>query len=238
MGGFARADFEILWAEWDRDKFSEWSRLPKLKEIYRRMDDEDQALVGGVLIDWIDSGNPRQTSDALAMISAFEMTAALPVLRRSQERIEHETDPLAPYYRERLDRVIERLDHVRSLANARPAAESLTPARLEAMWARANREAQASKASNRVLDEMKDFYRRSEANDRAVVDGVLALWVVSGESAQRSDALALIDEFRVRSALPALKADRLRLAYSVGPAVPHDIEQLDRMIVGLDTGAD
>jgi hypothetical protein len=57
--------------------------------------------------------------------------------------------------------------------------------------------------------------------------------VLEGDERQRFDALALIDEFRIRSALSALEADLARLTDAVGPSVPTDRAKLERIISDL-----
>jgi hypothetical protein len=75
------------------------------------------------------------------------------------------------------------------------------------------------------------FYRHLDEEDRHVVDSVLASWVLDGDAARRFDALALIDEFEIRSALPALQAALARLAEVGRPSTPTDRTQV-RQIIG------
>jgi hypothetical protein len=103
----------------------------------------------------------------------------------------------------------------------------------EDLWARLDAEAQAAKFSHEALLRLTEFYRRLDQEDRRVVDEVLASWVLEGDERRRFDALALIDEFEIRSALPALQGHLARLADAVGPSVPTDRAKLERMIAHL-----
>jgi hypothetical protein len=80
---------------------------------------------------------------------------------------------------------------------------------------------------------LADYYRSIDDEDRRVVDEALASWVLGGDERRRFDALALIDEFRIRSALPALEEDLARLANAAGPSVPTDRAKLQRIIADL-----
>ncbi len=103
----------------------------------------------------------------------------------------------------------------------------------EDLWERFDAEAQAAKFSHEALLRLTEFYRGLDQEDRQVVDEVLASWVIEGDIRRRFDALALIDEFEIRSALPALQADLDRLADAVGPSVPTDRAKLERIIARL-----
>jgi hypothetical protein len=103
----------------------------------------------------------------------------------------------------------------------------------EDLWERFDAEAQAARFSHEALLRLTDFYRRLDEDDRQVVDEALASWVLEGDERRRFDALALIDEFGIRSALPALEEELARLADAVGASVPTDRAKLERIIAGL-----
>lgn len=103
----------------------------------------------------------------------------------------------------------------------------------EDLWERLDAEAQAAKFSHEAVLRLADYYRHLDDDDRRVVNETLASWVLEGDERRRFDALALIDEFRIRSALPALEADLARLTGAVGPSVPTDRAKLERIIADL-----
>lgn len=105
-------------------------------------------------------------------------------------------------------------------------------------WARLDAEAQANKSSHGALLRLIEFYRELDAQDRYVVDDMLAGWALDGDARQRFDALALIDEFRIRSALPAMRSGLARLEQATGPSVPSDRAKLERILRRLEASED
>src|SRR6266568_6862904 len=103
----------------------------------------------------------------------------------------------------------------------------------EELWERLDSDAQAAKFSHEAVLRLTNYYRSLDDEDRQVVNEVLVSWVLEGDERRRFDALALIDEFGIRSALPALEADLARLADAVGASVPTDRAKLERIIAGL-----
>jgi len=69
--------------------------------------------------------------------------------------------------------------------------------------------------------------------ERQTFDAVLGGWVLSDNESRRFDALALIDEYRIRRALPALEELRRRLDQSPAPGAPFEKAQVDRIIASL-----
>ncbi len=66
-------------------------------------------------------------------------------------------------------------------------------------------EAKALRDSYLALDRLHTLYRKLDSAERAMADQVLAEWALSDDEAVRFDALALIDEFKITNATPALK---------------------------------
>lgn len=103
----------------------------------------------------------------------------------------------------------------------------------ESVWEQFDAEAQAAKFSHEAVLRLADYYRRLDTDDKRVVDETLAFWILEGDERRRFDALALIDEFQITSALPTLEADLARLANTTGPSVPTDRAKLERIIAEL-----
>ena len=110
----------------------------------------------------------------------------------------------------------------------------LSVSEFDAFWEAFDRKAQEDKFSHQALLRLIAFYRSLDEEDQVVVDERLADWVGSDNVRKRFDALALIDEFGVRSALPALRADLRRLEHAEGPSIPSDRAKLLRIIDKLD----
>jgi len=110
----------------------------------------------------------------------------------------------------------------------------LTKDAFQALWDRFDREAQEHKFSQEAFLRLKAFYRQLDDDDRLVVNGVLPEWISQGDLRHRYDALALIEDFGIRSVLPTLKVERARLATADGPSVPFDRKELARIIAELE----
>jgi hypothetical protein len=103
----------------------------------------------------------------------------------------------------------------------------------ETFWARVSSEAVESKQSPMATIRLASFYRDLGDEDRAVVNEALADWVVNGDEAQRFDAVALIQEFEIRSTLAAMR-ERLATLREDGDG-PEGAERrkLERVVAAL-----
>lgn len=75
----------------------------------------------------------------------------------------------------------------------------------------ADREAQSRRDPYIALDRLHLLYLRFDDAARAMANQVLGEWVLSDDASKRYNAIALIRDFKVNSAAPALQqlADRL-----------------------------
>ena len=62
---------------------------------------------------------------------------------------------------------------------------------------------------------------------------VLAEWALSDDENVRFDALALIDDFKIASAAPALQELARRLASDGTPGAPYELKKVRRIISNL-----
>lgn len=94
----------------------------------------------------------------------------------------------------------------------------------------ASGQALANKQSQEALPEMYARYRALTPVERIVVDELLAEQLGSREENVRFDALAIVREFTISSALPALRvlADWLENQDSVG--APYEWAKVNRLI--------
>lgn len=116
----------------------------------------------------------------------------------------------------------------------RAAMSGLTRQAFEDRWLRLDAEAQENKFSHQALLRLIDLYASLGSKERAVVDEVLSHWVLAGNPRQRFDALALIDEFAIRAALPEVRAALEQVDRAKGPSVPTDRAKLERIVARLD----
>jgi hypothetical protein len=104
------------------------------------------------------------------------------------------------------------------------------------MWAyrqAADRDANALKESNLAWDWLRSLYRKFDAEERKLADQVLSEWTLSDDDNVRYDALVLIGEFRIMSALPALQKLSARLRGSKAPGAPYELQKVDRILKDL-----
>lgn len=96
--------------------------------------------------------------------------------------------------------------------------------------------ARASKMSQEAWLKLSARYAALSPEDREVVDGVLAEWVLSEDEGLRSDALFVISENAVGSAVPALRVLAQRLEETDEPGAPYEWAWVNRTIGILTTG--
>jgi hypothetical protein len=97
----------------------------------------------------------------------------------------------------------------------------------------ADEEAISLKDSYLALDRLHALYRRLDAEERQMADQVLAEWALAEDEKVRFDALALIADFRIRSAEPALQNLMRRLAASAAPSAPYELSKVNRILAIL-----
>lgn len=83
------------------------------------------------------------------------------------------------------------------------------------------------------IAQLSALYRRLGTDDQAVVDGLITADLNSDDSGMRYDAMWLIREFKIRSAIPVLQTLATRLASSSEVGAPFEIEKIERLIGAL-----
>jgi len=101
---------------------------------------------------------------------------------------------------------------------------------MELYWRAIDEEAKELKESYLALDRLRARYQMFDSVDRSMADQVLAEWVLSDDEGMRFDALALVDEFKIVSATPALRKLRRRLTSSSAPGAPYELQKVDRIL--------
>ena len=94
-------------------------------------------------------------------------------------------------------------------------------------------EARSLKDSYLTLDRLHTLYERFNSEERAMANEVLHEWALSDDERVRFDALALIDDFKISSAVPALKALADRLVSSSAVCAPFELHKVDRILKDL-----
>jgi len=96
--------------------------------------------------------------------------------------------------------------------------------------AQASARAEANKQSQDALLALFARYRALSDEERPVVDRLLAEQVESFDENVRFDALATIREFKIASALPALRSLADRLEAQDSPGAPFEWAKVNRLI--------
>ena len=89
----------------------------------------------------------------------------------------------------------------------------------------------ALKDPQQVTVQLSRAYARSDAEQQRVIHDVLRKWLLSDDEARRFDALTIVEEHKVRSAMPALRGlqDRLEREQA-SPGAPYEWAWVNRVI--------
>jgi hypothetical protein len=98
---------------------------------------------------------------------------------------------------------------------------------------RIDREARERRDSQSALFELFDLYDRLAGEDQKQIDQLMADWVVSDEEDLRFDALALIREKRITTAIPALQTLLVMLLGSRTASAPYEADKVRSIIKSL-----
>jgi hypothetical protein len=102
----------------------------------------------------------------------------------------------------------------------------------EAYWQAVHQEANEFKDPHIAQKRMYALYRKLDAEERAMADQVLAEWVLL-EDSRNFVTLALIEDFKIASAAPALAQLARRYASSLAPGARYELEKVNRIIAEL-----
>lgn len=95
-----RADMQSFWERVDREADAAKDSQSAQGELLRYVNDlpkADRAAGEQIIVEWLRSTDDRQSFDALHVVYALNLTAALPVLRSLADECEIRTDAAAPY---------------------------------------------------------------------------------------------------------------------------------------------
>lgn len=105
--------------------------------------------------------------------------------------------------------------------------------KMHQFWESTNREALEVKESYLALDRLHSLYRSLDPSERDLAGQVLAEWVRSDQEAKRFDAVALIREFEIGRAVPALRQRADELRRSDDPGAPFEREKVEGLLADL-----
>ncbi len=98
--------------------------------------------------------------------------------------------------------------------------------------------AMANKQSQDAVLAMAGRYRSLSDSDRAIVDALLAEQLTSEDETVRFDAIALIADFKISSALPALRRLADWLESQPFPGAPYEWAKANRLIGQLASASE
>jgi hypothetical protein len=81
-----------------------------------------------------------------------------------------------------------------------------------------------------ALERLHTYYQKLEPAERMLAAQVLAEWATADDEAVRFDAAALIRDFKIVDAKPALERLAQRLECSTNPGAPFELEKVKQII--------
>lgn len=103
--------------------------------------------------------------------------------------------------------------------------------------AEARRLVDAGRQPYAPIEQLSALYRQISDDERTIADGLIALDLDSEDSGVRYDAMWLIREFGIASAVPALRRLATHLASSAEVGAPFELDKVERLIREI-TGAE
>ena len=91
-------------------------------------------------------------------------------------------------------------------------------------------EAKSFKDPYIALNGLRTLYKKFDEDERLMADQVLGEWVLSEDEGLRFDALVLIDDFNIVTAIPILQRLTNRLSLGITPSAPYELKKVNRII--------
>jgi hypothetical protein len=104
---------------------------------------------------------------------------------------------------------------------------------MESWWADTDARELARKRSQGVLFDLIAKYESFDSRDRSLADQVVCEWTTSTDDRKRFDALAMIDHFHIRSAIPQLRALESEIAKKRDHEAPYELAKVRRILERL-----
>lgn len=110
--------------------------------------------------------------------------------------------------------------------------------RLESWWSERDAAAIASKDSSRATRELNAAIAEMEPDERRCAEQVIAEWLLSNDEGRRFDALAVVRDLEIQSAVPALRELEARLGGSGEPGAPFERNKVRDLLTAWGVGAE
>jgi hypothetical protein len=97
----------------------------------------------------------------------------------------------------------------------------------------AESDAKSFKDATIALEGLRALYAKFDENERRMANRVLGEWALSEDEGVRFDALSLIDDLGIKSAVSALQELANRLVSSAAPSAPYELKKVHRILDSL-----
>ena len=98
------------------------------------------------------------------------------------------------------------------------------------LWTEIDKRHVDAKDSQGAIPELFDLYQSLDPKERESANSDLFAALREGSEGQRYDALAIINQFRVREAVPHLRELAVRLQMDDSPGAPFELAKVERII--------
>jgi hypothetical protein len=100
-------------------------------------------------------------------------------------------------------------------------------------WKQVDEEAEDFKDPYVRLDRLRSLFNKLDADERLLANGVLGEWALSGDEKRRFDALVLIRELNITTALPILEELMRRFSKIPTPRARNDLQHARQLAAEL-----
>jgi hypothetical protein len=107
--------------------------------------------------------------------------------------------------------------------------------KMESWWQETDARELALKNSQGALLELMALYKGLNSAEQTLADRVFAEWLASGNNRKKFDALAAIDQFQIRSAVPQLRILESEITKRQDHEAPYELAKVRRMLERLSS---
>ncbi len=105
--------------------------------------------------------------------------------------------------------------------------------KMEFWWEETDKHETVRKNSQGTLLELMGLYERFDEVERVMANRILCEWIESDNNRKRFDALAIIDKYKIRSAIPKLRDFESKIANRPDYEAPYELAKVRRILERL-----
>jgi hypothetical protein len=109
---------------------------------------------------------------------------------------------------------------------------------LDDWWQQTDAREVAAKNSQGALLDLMVLYERLDPQEQGLADQVLGEWIASPNQRKRFDALAMVDHFRIRSAVASLRSHAQEVEKRTDHEAPYELAKIARILSRLEDWPD